>query len=109
MGDAIFCREEIAVEYFASVAASEMAGFGNWMEDLEGGSAVDREVVDRFMGYWVVGNVGGCWEHGDNGSGVGSCEGFTLRLGGSANCTSLRYEKSKIEPVRMLSESCNFI
>lgn len=49
------------------------------MEKLAEGVAVDREVVDGFVGDGgFSSSVGGLREHGHDGSSVGICEGFVL-------------------------------
>ena len=80
MRDAIFGRLQCAVENFASVATGEVAGFRNGMEDLGLGGAVNREIVDRFMGDWIIGDVWGQWEHSKDAFGVGESDGFSLNL-----------------------------
>ncbi len=78
MRHTVFGWEEVAVENFAGVAAGEVARFGDWVEELERGGTVDGEIVDRFVGYGIIRDVGGRGEHGGDGSGVGGCEGFAL-------------------------------
>ena len=80
MRDAIFGRLQFAVEDFASVATGEVAGFRNGMEDLGLGGAVNREIVDRFMGDGVTGDVWGRREHAKDAFGVGESDGFSLSL-----------------------------
>ena len=43
------------------------------MKDLEGCGPVYGEIVDGFMDLGVVWDVGGLWEHGEDGFRVGSC------------------------------------
>ena len=78
MRDAVFGGEEGAVEDFAGIAAAEVAGFGDGMEELECGCTVHGEIVDGFVGDGVVGNERGLGEHGGDGARVGGGEGFSL-------------------------------
>ena len=80
MRNAIFGRLQIAVEDFASVAAGEAAGFRNGMEDLGLGGAVNREIVDRFMGDGIIGDVWSQREHSKDAFGVGESDRFSLSL-----------------------------
>lgn len=64
MGYTIFGGQEVAVKDLAGVSAGEMARFANGVEHLECGRAVDRKIVDRFMGNGVVGDVGCLRKHG---------------------------------------------
>lgn len=78
MRDAVIGGEEIAREDGAGVAAREMSRFGDGVEDLTCCEAVHGQVVDGFVGYWVMRDIGGLGEHGSNGAGVGVCEGDSL-------------------------------
>ncbi len=78
MRNAVFGREKVAVEYLACVAAGEVSGFGNGVEDLTIGCSVDGEVVDGFVENRIEGDVLGLWEHSSDGVGVRRGEGFVL-------------------------------
>ena len=67
MGNAVFGWFQIALEGLAGVAAGEVAGFGDGVEELEGCGAMDGEVVDGFVDLGVVGDVGGLGEHRKDG------------------------------------------
>lgn len=62
-----------AGEDAAGVDASELAGFGDGVEDLGVRQAVNGEVIDGFVGSLVagVGGVAGCWDHFLDGPSVG--------------------------------------
>ena len=80
MRNAIFGRLQFAVEDFASVATGEVAGFRNGMEDLGLGEAVNREVVDRFMGDGIIGDIWSPREHSKDAFGVGESDRFSLNF-----------------------------
>lgn len=71
-----------AGEDAAGVDAGELAGFGDRVEDLGVRQAVDREIVDGFVGSLVtgVGGVAGCWDHFLDGAGIGEGQWFTLSI-----------------------------
>lgn len=78
MWDAVFGGEETSLEGLSSVAPVKVAGFGNWLEELEGRGAVDRQIVDGFVYLRVIGDVGSLRKHGEDGFRVGRCEWFAL-------------------------------
>ena len=57
-----------------------MAGFGDGVEELDFGCAVDGEVVDGFVGDGVVWDVWRGGEHADDGFGVGVGDWFSLQF-----------------------------
>ena len=79
MRDAVVGGEELGVEDAAGVGACEVAGFGDRVEGLTEGGGVYGEVVDGFVGWGGdAGCVTGLREHGEDRTGVGSCERFAL-------------------------------
>lgn len=79
MRDPVLRGQEGAVEDFARVAAGEVSRFGDGVEDLESCCAMDREVVDGFVGDGFVGNKGRFGEHGGDGFGVRVCKRPALK------------------------------
>ena len=80
MRDAVFGRLKLGVEHFAGVAAGEVAGFGNRVENLNFGCAMHREIVDWFMGDGIFANIRRRRKHAKNGFGVGESNWFSLVL-----------------------------
>lgn len=79
MRHAVIGGEEGAIKDAAGISAGEVSGFGDGVEELAEGIAVDREIVDRFVhGGGGAFDEGGLGEHGEDGFGVGSCETFAL-------------------------------
>ena len=78
MWDAVFGGFELAVKYFASVTAGEVARFGNGIKDLDFGCAVNGKVIDRFMGNRIMANIWGRGEHAKHGFGIGESNWVSL-------------------------------
>lgn len=79
MRDTFVCREEITVEDLAGVGPGEMGRFGDGLEALDSGCAVDREIINWFVRNRSEGGVeGGCGEHGLHRTSVGEGEGAIL-------------------------------
>ena len=79
MRNAVVCWEEGVRKYFSGVGAGEDTGFRCGVEDLAQGVAVDREIVDGFMGNrGFAGSEGGLREHAHDSSSIGTSEWFAL-------------------------------
>ncbi len=71
MRDAVVGGEQGVAEDAAGVGAGEVAGFGDGVEELAEGVAVDGEIVDGFVDGWGGSFVeGGLGKHGEDGLGV---------------------------------------
>ena len=78
MWNAIFGWQEILIKYFAGVSTCEVSGFGNRVENLKFGGAVDGKVVDGFMGYGIVCKIWSLRKHALHSFGVRSCKWLVL-------------------------------
>ena len=81
MGHSVFGGEKCTIEDLAGVAAGEMAGFRDRVEDLAFCSAVNGEVVDGFVSDRIVRYVWCLWEHAEYCFGVWSGERLPLKPG----------------------------
>ena len=93
MWDAVLGRFKLGVEDFAGVTAGEMAGFGDGVKDLGFSCAVDREIVDRFMGDGIFFNIRGRRKHVQDSFGVGDSDWFSLISRISASARTHMYTK----------------
>ena len=78
MRNSFLCWQKCSIKYVASVCAGKTAGFTGWMEQLKRRSAVDGEVIYRFVDCWLTSDVWSLREHGEDGFCVRNCKGFSL-------------------------------